>query len=196
MCSIFFFLLVHVLDTALVRVSPEAYNAVIGTYKTPIMGLGEAGLVAAIVFHALNGLRIILVDFWAKGPRYQRQMFWVVIGLFVVLFVPFAIRHLTHVLRRGAELMTATATVDDHRRRVRKRPRSPAAPSSRGNFEMWGWIFMRGSGVLLVVLIFGHLFVNLMVGEGIHAIDFALRRRQVGQPVLAGLGPADALARR
>ena len=53
---------------------------------------------------------------------------------------------------------------------------------------------MRGSGVLLVVLVFGHLFVNLMLGEGIHQIDFALRRRQVGQPVLAGLGPRDALA--
>src|SRR3954466_8950233 len=56
--AIFFFLLVHVLDTSLVRVSPEAYNDVIGTYKNPIMGLGEAGLVAAIVFHAFNGIRI------------------------------------------------------------------------------------------------------------------------------------------
>ena len=36
--TIFFFLLVHVLDTALVRVSPEAYNEVINTYKTPIIG--------------------------------------------------------------------------------------------------------------------------------------------------------------
>jgi succinate dehydrogenase / fumarate reductase cytochrome b subunit len=59
---IFFFLLVHVLDTSLVRVSPETYNAVIGTYKNPVMGLGEAGLVAAITFHAFNGLRIVLVD--------------------------------------------------------------------------------------------------------------------------------------
>lgn len=41
------------------------------------------------------------------------------------------------------------------------------------NLEKWGWIFMRVSGVVLVVLIFGHLFVNLMVGEGIHALDFA-----------------------
>ena len=48
--AIFFFLLVHILDTALVRVSPEAYNAVIGTYQTPIMGLGEVALVGAIVF--------------------------------------------------------------------------------------------------------------------------------------------------
>ncbi|MFB7844613.1 succinate dehydrogenase hydrophobic membrane anchor subunit [Microbacterium sp. NPDC056052] len=41
------------------------------------------------------------------------------------------------------------------------------------NIEKWGWIYMRVSGVVLVVLIFGHLFVNLMLGEGIHALDFA-----------------------
>ncbi|GAA3797582.1 succinate dehydrogenase, cytochrome b556 subunit [Cellulomonas soli] len=95
--AIFFFLLVHILDTALVRVSPESYNDVIATYKNPIMGLGEAGLVAAIVFHAFNGLRIILVDFWAKGPKYQRVMLWVVIGLFAVTMAGFLPRHLMHV---------------------------------------------------------------------------------------------------
>lgn len=94
---IFFFLFAHVLDTALVRVSPEAYNAVIGTYRNPIVGLAEAGLVAAIIYHAFNGVRLMLVDFWFKGPRYQKQMLWVVGVLWVVFFVPFAIRHLTHV---------------------------------------------------------------------------------------------------
>jgi succinate dehydrogenase / fumarate reductase membrane anchor subunit len=34
-------------------------------------------------------------------------------------------------------------------------------------------MYMRDSGVVLVILIFGHLFVNLMVGEGVKAIDFA-----------------------
>ncbi|MFJ4255113.1 MULTISPECIES: succinate dehydrogenase hydrophobic membrane anchor subunit [unclassified Microbacterium] len=51
-----------------------------------------------------------------------------------------------------------------------------AAPARRRrgfNLEKWGWIFMRASGIVLVVLIFGHLFINLMVGEGIHALDFA-----------------------
>ena len=72
--AIFFFLLVHVLDTALVRVSPEAYNAVIATYKNPIMGLGETGLVAAIVYHAFNGLRIILIDFWKGGTKNQKGL--------------------------------------------------------------------------------------------------------------------------
>jgi len=92
--AIFFFLLVHVLDTALVRVSPEAYNAVIATYKNPIMGLGEAGLVAAIVYHAFNGLRIILIDFWKNGAKNQKAMLWGVLILWVIAIVPFAIRHL------------------------------------------------------------------------------------------------------
>ena len=95
--AIFFFLLVHILDTALIRVSPEAYDAVIGTYKTPIMGLGEAALVAAIGLHALNGLRIILIDFWSKGAKYQRVMFWIVIALWILLLIGFLPRHLMHV---------------------------------------------------------------------------------------------------
>lgn len=95
--AIFFFLLVHVLDTALIRVSPEAYDAVIGTYKNPIMGLGEVVLVAAIAYHAFNGLRIILVDFWAKGTRYQRQLWWGVIAVWAVTMAAFAPRHLINV---------------------------------------------------------------------------------------------------
>jgi succinate dehydrogenase / fumarate reductase membrane anchor subunit len=54
-------------------------------------------------------------------------------------------------------------------------PRSPVRSTRPGgvNWEKWGWIYMRVSGVLLLVLIFGHLFVNLVLGEGIKAIDFA-----------------------
>ena len=92
---IFFFLLVHVLDTALVRVSPEAYDAVIGTYQNPLMAVGEVGLVAAIVFHAFNGLRIILVDFWKGGTKFHKQMLWGVLILWVVTVAAFSIRHLS-----------------------------------------------------------------------------------------------------
>jgi succinate dehydrogenase / fumarate reductase, cytochrome b subunit len=94
---IFFFLFAHVIDTAMVRVSPEAYNTAVETYKHPIVGVMEVGLVAAVLFHALNGIRIVLVDFWSNGPRYQRQMSYGVVGLFLVLFVPFVWRHLTNV---------------------------------------------------------------------------------------------------
>lgn len=86
--AIFFFLLVHVMDTALVRVSPNDYDLVIATYKTPIINLLEVGLVGAVLFHGLNGLRIILVDFWAKGPKYQKQMLWVLVGVWVAVMIP------------------------------------------------------------------------------------------------------------
>ncbi len=92
--AIFFFLLVHILDTALVRVSPDAYNAVISTYKTEIMGLGEIVLVAAIAYHAYNGLRIILVDFWSWATRHQRQLWWAVLVLWLVTMLGFAPRQL------------------------------------------------------------------------------------------------------
>ena len=86
--TIFFFLFVHVLDTALVRVSPQAYNEVVETYKTPIIGLMEIGLVASVLYHALNGVRVILVDFWGQGPRYQRQMLWGVAAVWLLVMVP------------------------------------------------------------------------------------------------------------
>lgn len=95
--ALYFFLLVHVLDTALIRLSPEIYNAVIGAYKNPVMGIGEVGLVGAVVFHALNGLRIILIDYWSKGAKYQRQMFWIVIVVWVILMLGFTPRHLMNV---------------------------------------------------------------------------------------------------
>jgi succinate dehydrogenase / fumarate reductase, cytochrome b subunit len=86
--TIFFFLFVHVLDTALVRVSPEAYNEVVNTYKTPIIGLMEVGLVAAVLYHALNGIRVILIDFWQHGPRYQRLMLWGVAAIWLAVMIP------------------------------------------------------------------------------------------------------------
>ncbi|TQO19370.1 succinate dehydrogenase subunit C [Rhodoglobus vestalii] len=95
--ALYFFLLVHILDTALVRVSPEAYNIVIESYKTPLMGIGEIVLVAAIGFHAINGLRIILIDFWAFGAKHHVTMFWVVVSIWLVLLIGFVPRHLMHV---------------------------------------------------------------------------------------------------
>lgn len=88
--AIYFFLLVHILDTSIVRISPQAYNAVINEYKTPLMGIGEFFLVVAIGYHALNGLRIILIDFWSVGARHQRLLWVIVLLLWVVLIAGFA----------------------------------------------------------------------------------------------------------
>ena len=73
---VFFFLFAHVLDTALVRVSPNSYDRVVDTYKNPFVNLLELGLVGAVLYHGLNGIRIMLVDFWSDGAKYQKQLLW------------------------------------------------------------------------------------------------------------------------
>ena len=45
--------------------------------------------------------------------------------------------------------------------------------ATRSNYELWSWVFMRGSGLLLIALVFGHLLVNLVLGTGIKQVDFA-----------------------
>jgi len=84
---IFFFLFAHVLDTALVRVSPDSYNRIMDTYKTPLVNLMEVGLVGAVLFHALNGLRVTAIDFWEKGPRYQKRMTYAIVAIFIPVMV-------------------------------------------------------------------------------------------------------------
>ncbi|MFD3510970.1 succinate dehydrogenase, cytochrome b556 subunit [Nocardia sp. NPDC058666] len=83
--TLFFFLFAHVLDTALVRVNPDTYDQAIELYKNPVVALMEMGLVVAVLFHALNGVRVILVDFWSQGPRFQKQMLWAVLAIWVVV---------------------------------------------------------------------------------------------------------------
>lgn len=62
-------------------------------------------------------------------------------------------------------------------------PKYLRSGSSSGSFEMAAWVFMRVSGVALVVLIFVHLWVNLMVGEGIHQVDFGFVAGKWANPV-------------
>ncbi|QIK63117.1 succinate dehydrogenase hydrophobic membrane anchor subunit [Leucobacter viscericola] len=61
-------------------------------------------------------------------------------------------------------------------------PRSQTPAKKRTNWEKWGWVYMRVSGVLLVVLVFGHLFSNLMIGDGVHAIDFGFVGGKLSNP--------------
>src|SRR3954449_238727 len=58
-------------------------------------------------------------------------------------------------------------TIDAPRAKYRR------SRATRSNFELYSWLFMRASGVLLIALVFGHLFVNLVIGERIKQVDFA-----------------------
>ncbi len=96
---IFFFLFAHVLDTALVRVSTDSYNRIMDTYKTPLVNLMEVGLVGAVLYHALNGLRVMAIDFWSKGTRYQKQMSFVVVGVVLLVMIPGTYYMVEHTVR-------------------------------------------------------------------------------------------------
>ena len=86
--GLIFFLFVHIADTALVAVGPELYDKVVESYHNPVVKAFEIGLAAMVLFHALNGLRIVLVDFFPRLADHQKQLFGAVIGLWITLFTP------------------------------------------------------------------------------------------------------------
>src|SRR4029453_12324685 len=89
--AIILFLFAHVVDTALVGWGPEAYNKVIAVYHNPFIRLLELGLVAAVIYHALNGLRIMVTDFWPKANDVNRQLIYGTTALFVLSMIPITI---------------------------------------------------------------------------------------------------------
>jgi succinate dehydrogenase / fumarate reductase cytochrome b subunit len=52
-----------------------------------------------VLYHALNGIRIMLVDFWAQGVKYQKQLLWVICSVWVVVMIPGAYFMLLHTIK-------------------------------------------------------------------------------------------------
>lgn len=67
--------------------------------------------------------------------------------------------------------------IEAPRKRTKKTPKS-----TRGNFEMAAWLFMRLSGVVLVVLVIGHLLIQLVLDGGVSKIGFAFVVEAAGRP--------------
>ena len=82
---VFMFLLLHVVDVSLVNASPELYNEVHDLYGNVLLRLFEVGLLAALLFHAFNGLRIVMIDFFPGAIRSEKVMFTIVIFFTVIL---------------------------------------------------------------------------------------------------------------
>ena len=99
--GVLLFLLFHILDTSLILLGPELYNRVIAIYRWPLFGLAEIGLFAAVLFHALNGIRITIVDFWPAMTQYHKALFAAVVVLFLGVFAPVAGIMLGHILHAG-----------------------------------------------------------------------------------------------
>ena len=88
--GVLLFLCLHILDTSLIVLGPDHYNTIIRLYRHPVFRVMEVGLVASVLFHALNGIRIILIDCWVDLTRIHRQLFYLELACFAVTMVPVA----------------------------------------------------------------------------------------------------------
>jgi succinate dehydrogenase / fumarate reductase cytochrome b subunit len=89
--GILLFLLLHIVDITLLGFGRTVYNDAISIFSTPYVRLATLFLIAAVFYHAYNGVRIILVDFWpAGGTKYQKPLFYAVLVASVVSWVPLA----------------------------------------------------------------------------------------------------------
>ncbi len=82
------FLCAHILDTALIVLGPEHYNNIIMLYRLPFFRVMEVVLFASLLFHALNGIRIILIDFWVDLTAMHHALFQIQMACFILLMIP------------------------------------------------------------------------------------------------------------
>jgi succinate dehydrogenase / fumarate reductase cytochrome b subunit len=88
--AILLFLLIHIVDISLLSFGPAVYNNSILLFDQWEVRLLSLSLIAAILYHAFNGIRIMLIDFWRKAVKYQKVLFAIVMTLTIALFIPAA----------------------------------------------------------------------------------------------------------
>ncbi|MDB4951846.1 MAG: sdhC [Gemmatimonadetes bacterium] len=101
--GILLFLLIHVVDTALVIYWPGLYEHALNIYKSAFFRFAELAIVFSVLYHALNGLRIVVQDFWPGAMLRQRQLVWAVAVLVVLTILPVAWLMLRPVFGLGPE---------------------------------------------------------------------------------------------
>ncbi len=86
--GIFAFLLLHIIDIFLVGFDPSIFNTLAVIYHNPVMRVGHIFLFFCVLFHAVNGGRIIILDFFPVLWRHQKQSVMVAAVVFAALFIP------------------------------------------------------------------------------------------------------------
>ena len=88
--GVLLFLALHILDIFVVSFGPEVYNRLLFIYKGQLPRLMEVALAFALTYHALNGLRIIVQDFYPRIMRHSKTLFWIQYIVFTLVFIPAA----------------------------------------------------------------------------------------------------------
>jgi succinate dehydrogenase / fumarate reductase cytochrome b subunit len=72
--GVLFFLVLHVFDIFLMAFGEDIFNDFLALYTHPVARVMEVALIFGVAYHAFNGLRIIIIDFWPRTTVYSRQM--------------------------------------------------------------------------------------------------------------------------
>ncbi len=194
------FLTLHVIDTSWAVFYPQLYVEAIATYQTPLFTIGEFGLVACVVYHALNGLRIAIIDYKPVWWKYQQRAAMYVLGGTVIILVPVFFLMFGHVLRfyqdpdskflglleviraqlpfaAGIAVAVVAALLLSAAFGLVRGGGSAATvagqhPMHGSRVERFWWLFMRTSGIIIVPLVFGHLAMMHVI-QGVFDITLA-----------------------
>ncbi len=92
-----FFIFFHILSvTKATSADPSHYDLMIRRMQEPDFKLGEIALYGALLFHGLNGMRILLVDFVLVNTHRTKVLFWACCFLTVILLIAGAIPLILH----------------------------------------------------------------------------------------------------
>ena len=90
--ALFGYLLIHIISTTLILLGPEIYEGAEAVYKNFYFRIAEIFLMLAVLSHAINGLRIIAIDLWSKGTKYQSPLNYLAITVFLIVWIPASIK--------------------------------------------------------------------------------------------------------
>lgn len=85
---VFMFLLLHIVDVSLVNIDADLYNTVHELYGNILLRLFECGLLLALLYHSMNGLRIVLVDFFPGVIRREKMLTGLVVFITLAAGIP------------------------------------------------------------------------------------------------------------
>jgi succinate dehydrogenase / fumarate reductase cytochrome b subunit len=86
--GVMFFLLLHVFGMSMSFFNPQMHEAMLETYKSPVFAIGELFLAACLVFHAVNGTRIALLELRPEWWLAQKKATQASLLAAVVIGVP------------------------------------------------------------------------------------------------------------
>ena len=85
---VFMFLLLHIVDVSLANIDAELYDDVHALYGNILLRVFECGLLFALLYHSLNGLRVVVIDFFPGAVRNERALFSGVVFLTLAAGIP------------------------------------------------------------------------------------------------------------